>query len=148
MLIIPEWVYNKNKSQLICIQTNILQYSFSNTNTLRMDDQINILEPFDPAMHYGGNNFSNFLEAADPDLQMGLNIPDSQLITGDEFHQHTNSLLNNFTCVSLNIASLIENFFSLQIYITHQFAPTVLELSETKLTNELQESYSLPGFNL
>lgn len=46
-------------------------------------------------MHDAQNDFSNFLEATDPDLQTDLKIPDSQV-------------LNNFTFMPLNIATQIK----------------------------------------
>jgi hypothetical protein len=113
-----------------------------------MGDDINNIDLFDRAMHDAGNNFSNILYEIDPDMQMRMNIPVCQIIPGDELSLHSNSLLNNFSCMSLNVASLKENYTSLQVNITDHFSPTVLGLCETKLTDELQDLYNLPGYNL
>ena len=50
--------------------------------------------------------------------------------------------------MALNVASLKENFLSLQINITDHFAPSMLGICETKLIKELQDLYNLPGYNL
>ena len=113
-----------------------------------MEDQINNIDFFDRAMHDIDNNFNNVHHEVDPDLQMRMNMPECKIISGHELHLHSNSLQNNFTCMALNVASLKENFLSLQINITDHFAPSVLGLCETKLTNELQDLYNLPVYNL
>jgi hypothetical protein len=113
-----------------------------------MDEQLNHIDFFDRAMYDAENNFSNILHEIDPDMQMRMNIPDCQIIPGDELHRFSTSLQNNFSCMSFNVASLKENFLSFQINITDHFAPTVIGLCETKLTNELQDLYNLPGYNL
>ena len=113
-----------------------------------MEEQVINIEFFDRAIYEIENNFNNVLHEIDPDLQMRMNIPECQKIPGDELPRHSASLRNNFTCMALNIASLKENFLSLQINITDHFAPTVLGLCETKLTNELQDLYNLSGYNM
>ena len=113
-----------------------------------MEEQVINIDFFDRAIHEIENNFNNVLHEIDPDLQMRMNIPECQIIPGDELPRHSASLSNNFTCMALNISSLKENFLSLQINITDHFAPTVLGLCETKLTNELQDLYNLSGYNM
>lgn len=72
-----------------------------------MEGRINNVKFFDHAMH-----------KIDPDLQMRMNVPDRQIIPGDEFNHYTNSFRNTFTYMSLYSISLKKNFLRLQINIT------------------------------
>ena len=103
---------------------------------------------FDHAFQDDHNNFTTILQEIDPDLNSNTNIAECSIIPGDEIHHFSNSLRNNFSCMSLNIASLKENYLNLQLNIIDQFAPSVLGLCETKITDELEGLYHLSGFNL
>ena len=50
--------------------------------------------------------------------------------------------------MSLNICSFKSNFFNLKLVITDRFRPSVIEICETKITNEIETLYNIAGYNM
>ena len=50
--------------------------------------------------------------------------------------------------MSLNICSLKSTFLNLQLEITYHFRPSVIEICETKMTNDIETLYNIAGYNM
>lgn len=99
-------------------------------------------------MHPDQINLSTVLQEIDTDLNVNMNIAECNIIPGVELHHYPNSLWNYFCCMPFNIARLKEDYLSLQINLTDHFTPSVSGICENEMTNELQDLYNFPGYNL